>query len=272
MANEVAKTQEHSVTYEANGNEIKLTPNGIRKFIKKGNGNITDEEAINFMMLCKHNQLDPFVGEAYLVKFGDEAQMITSKEAFMKRAENHPKFKGFKAGIIVESDDDIKYRDGAFKLPKEKLVGAWCEVYRDDREIPARIEIGYEEFSKGQSTWKKQPANMIRKTAIVNGLREAFPNTLGAMYTEDDKSPQEVRREIQAEEKDETTESILEGFKKEEPKQIEAHEDTSDEAKELLEKAAKQTKEKVKAGATNDDNEGEQVELFEGATTNPHED
>ena len=30
------------------------------------------------------------------------------------------------------------------------------------------------------------PATMIRKTALVNALREAFPEDLGSMYTEDD--------------------------------------------------------------------------------------
>ena len=30
------------------------------------------------------------------------------------------------------------------------------------------------------------PATMIRKTALVNALREAFPDDLGNMYTEDD--------------------------------------------------------------------------------------
>ena len=30
------------------------------------------------------------------------------------------------------------------------------------------------------------PLNMIRKTAIVNALREAFPDNVGAMYTEEE--------------------------------------------------------------------------------------
>ncbi|MFA9494242.1 recombinase RecT, partial [Streptococcus sp. E17BB] len=36
------------------------------------------------------------------------------------------------------------------------------------------------------STWNSMPATMIRKTALVNALREAFPEDLGNMYTEDD--------------------------------------------------------------------------------------
>lgn len=40
------------------------------------------------------------------------------------------------------------------------------------------------------------PMNMIRKSAIVNGLREAFPESLGSMYTEEDKP---VAAELQPE-------------------------------------------------------------------------
>lgn len=40
------------------------------------------------------------------------------------------------------------------------------------------------------------PMNMIRKTAIVNALREAFPNNVGAMYTEDDVQPQTEREAV----------------------------------------------------------------------------
>jgi len=80
---------------------------------------------------------------------------------------------------------------GAFVLPKDELVGGWATVKRDDRDLPITVQISFSEFSKGQSTWKSMPANMIRKTAIVNCLREAFPNDLGAMYTEDDAQVQQ---------------------------------------------------------------------------------
>lgn len=190
MTNEV-KTQEKELMateFEVNGQQVKLNANTVKNFLVSGNGNITDQEALMFISLCKYQHLNPFLQEAYLVKFGNSpAQQIVSKEAFMKRAEQNKHFKGMKAGCIVLRNNELTYTKGAFILPKDELVGGWAEVNRDDRDTPTHIEIGYKEFSKGQATWKAMPANMIRKTAIVNALREAFPIDLGAMYTEDDK-------------------------------------------------------------------------------------
>ncbi|MGX7200042.1 phage recombination protein Bet [Enterococcus nangangensis] len=194
MANELL---EKPVIYEVDGEEIKLTGNIIKNFIAKGSKNITDEEVVSFLQLAKYQKLNPFLNEVYLVKFGTTpAQNIVSKEAFMKRAEQNPNFEGFKAGIIVERDGEMVRLPGAMKLSKDKLIGGWAEVYRSDRKMPIEIEISMEEFSKGQSTWKTMPSTMIRKTAIVNALREAFPNTLGALYTEEDRSPNEIKQAI----------------------------------------------------------------------------
>lgn len=187
-------TNDKPVSYEVNGKEIRLTPNMIRQYLVNGNGTVTDQEVIMFMKLCEHQKLDPFLNEAYLIKFGNNAaQIIVSKEAFMKRAENNKAFKGFDAGVIVMRDNEIKEIEGAIKLPNDVLIGAYANVYRADRERPVSVKISLDEFGKGQATWKQMPLNMIRKTAIVNALREAFPNSLGAMYTEDDTDINQMR-------------------------------------------------------------------------------
>lgn len=193
MANEVKKQDEKMVTqFEVNGNPVKLSADTVRNFLVSGNGNITDSEAMMFISLCRYQHLNPFLNEAYLVKFGNSpAQQIVSKEAFMKRAEQNPHFKGMQAGCIVVRNNEVVETKGAFVLPKDDLVGGWATVKRDDRDLPITVQISFSEFSKGQSTWKSMPANMIRKTAIVNALREAFPNDLGAMYTEDDAQVQQ---------------------------------------------------------------------------------
>lgn len=179
-----------TINYEVNNEEVKLSPSMVRQYLVSGNGKVTDQEVVMFMQLCRYQKLNPFLNEAYLVKFGNQAaSIITSKEAFMKRAENNPHYKGFKAGIVVARGDEMKHLDGAIKMPKDQLIGAWADVYRDDRTVPTHVEISLEEFSKGQATWKQMPNNMIRKTALVNALREAFPENLGALYTEDDKQP-----------------------------------------------------------------------------------
>jgi len=192
MTNEVTKQDEKMATqFEVNGNPVKLNADVVRNFLVSGNGRITDSEAMMFISLCRYQHLNPFLNEAYLVKFGNSpAQQIVSKEAFMKRAEQNPHFKGMQAGCIVVRNNEVIETKGAFVLPKDELVGGWATVKRDDRDLPITVQISFSEFSKGQSTWKSMPANMIRKTAIVNCLREAFPNDLGAMYTEEDAQTQ----------------------------------------------------------------------------------
>lgn len=175
------------VSFEVNGEEVKLTGETVKNYLVRGNGDISDQELVMFINHCRYQKLNPFLNEAYLVKFGNQpAQIITGKEAFMKRAEAHPAYKGFEAGIIVERNGELVDIEGAVKLPNDKLIGGWAKVYRSDREKPVTVRISLEEFSKGQATWKQMPLNMIRKSAIVNAQREAFPETLGALYTEDD--------------------------------------------------------------------------------------
>lgn len=202
-----------TIHYEVNNEEVKLNPSMVRQFLVSGNGKVTDQEVVMFMQLCRYQKLNPFLNEAYLVKFRNQAaSIITSKEAFMKRAENNPHYKGFKAGIVVARGDEMKHLDGAIKMPKDQLIGAWADVYRDDRTVPTHVEISLEEFSKGQATWKQMPNNMIRKTALVNALREAFPENLGALYTEDDKQPvREVNATEETKEDKPTVSDLLGG-------------------------------------------------------------
>lgn len=203
--NQLQKQQtQRSITFKANGDDVTLSPSIVRDYLVRGNSKeVTGQEIAMFLNLCKFQHLNPFLNEAFIVKFGDKpAQLITSKEAFMKRAESHPQYNGLKAGVIVVNNNGVEFRNGAFTVPDfDQLVGGWCEVYRKDRDIPVRVEISLSEFSKGQSTWKTMPATMIRKTAIVNALREAFPETLGALYTEDDDGQmrmQQTKKQVQA--------------------------------------------------------------------------
>lgn len=196
MANETTLTK--PIEYEVNGNEVKLSGNMVAQYLTRGNGNVSEQEIVMFMQLCKFQKLNPFLNEAYLIKFGSQpAQIIVSKEAFMKRAEAHPKYQGLEAGVIVERDGKMVEIEGAVKLKADVLVGGWASIYREDRERPISIKISLSEFGKGQATWKDMPLNMIRKTAIVNALREAFPDNVGALYTEEESSVSEAHKPVE---------------------------------------------------------------------------
>lgn len=185
MENEVAK-KSSVIEFEVAGETVKLSPEIVRNYLTD-NPNVSNQEIMFFMSLARAQKLNPFTKDVYLVKYGTSpAQIITSKEAFMKRAESHPAYAGQQAGIVVERGGELKELKGAIKLSTDKLVGGWARVYRKDREISTEVFISLDEFGKNQSTWKTMPNNMIRKTALVNALREAFPENLNGMYTEED--------------------------------------------------------------------------------------
>ena len=90
------------IIYQVAGQDVKLSYAIVRNFLTKGNGKVTDQDLTHFISICKYNQLNPFLNEAYLVKFGEQpAQMIVSKEALMKRAEACDTYEGIQAGVIV---------------------------------------------------------------------------------------------------------------------------------------------------------------------------
>lgn len=183
----VEQKRENAVTYRANGEELTLTPSTVKNYLTRGNKDITGQEAVLFMNLCKYQKLNPFLNEAYLIKYGDKpAEMITGKEAFMKRAESHEMFDGFKAGLIIARDKEVIEVEGSFTIPGDTLLGGWCEIYRKDRKYPIVAKVSLEEYNKGQSTWKTMPKTMIRKVAIVQALREAFSKDLGGMFVEEE--------------------------------------------------------------------------------------
>lgn len=173
-----------AVKYEINGEQVQLTQEDVKKYLVSGDANkVTDKEFKMFMELCKAQKLNPFLREAYLIKFGQDANIIVGKDVFLKRARNNPSFKGFKAGILLLTEKGLEKREGTFYIPKqEQLVGGWACVYIDGWEVPLENSVSLQEFNKGTATWKNMPAVMIRKTALVQALREAFPEDLQALY------------------------------------------------------------------------------------------
>jgi len=193
--------------YEVNGQEVALTPNVVKSYLTRGNDEVSKEEIVMFISLCKFQKLNPFLNEAYLVKFkGSPAQMITSKEAYMKRAFDCPNYDGLKAGIIVLRNNEVIDLEGSFMLQTDALLGGWATIFVKDKSNPSTSRLSLTEFSKGQSTWKTMPATMIRKVAIVNALREAFPKELGSLYIEEEPTFDKgnVVNEVKAEVKNET--------------------------------------------------------------------
>jgi phage recombination protein Bet len=172
------------VAYETDQGQVQLSPDIIKKYLVNGNGAVTDQEVTMFLNLCKYQKLNPFLREAYLIKFGTSpATIITGKEVFTKRASRIKECEGWQAGItVMNSKGELERRNGTLVLKNEELVGGWCKVFRSTWKVPVEVEVSLAEFNKGQSSWKTMPATMIRKVAIVSALREAFPEDFQGLY------------------------------------------------------------------------------------------
>lgn len=184
-----------AVTYEVDGQQIKLTPQIVQDYIVGTSAQITMPEFKMFTELCKVRGLNPFLREAYCIKYSNNtpATIVVGKDAILKRAVLNPKYNGMKSGIIVTNENgEEKKRTGTFKLPTETLVGGWAEVFRKDWQNSIEASVSLEEAiqrkSNGEpnSNWTKQPATMIEKVAKVRALREAFVEDLGGMYEADE--------------------------------------------------------------------------------------
>lgn len=165
---------------------IELSADTVKRHLVRGNGTVSDQEVMMFLELCRAQRLNPFVNDAYLIKYGSSpASIVTGWQTFLKRAEKHEQFDGYEAGVVVLSPDrkQVVRRQGTLILPDEQLVGGWAKVYRKDRGRHVEIELNLSEYDKQQSIWKTMPGTMIRKTALSQGLREAFPDALAGLYS-----------------------------------------------------------------------------------------
>lgn len=181
--------------------KVELSFQIVRKYI---NTMASDMEVYTFLQLCKAQGLNPFLKEVYLIKYDEKspAAIVVGKETFMRRASRNEHYRGFKSGIIVNCNTKegpvIRYKEGAAAFPGEILLGGWADVFRDDRENPIHIEVSLEEYEGRKAVWKDgkktsetevtamwrgKQATMIRKVAVVQSHREAFPDELEGMIT-----------------------------------------------------------------------------------------
>lgn len=202
VKNALTKTDTKSVvtTFKAGTEDVKLSPSIVKNYLVSGDKEkVTLQEIVMFINLCKFQHLNPFLHEAYLIKYGSEpATLVVGKSALEKRAVRSEKYKGFKAGVVVVNGSGaLTEREGTLVLENETLVGGWAEVYVEGLEAPIKATVSFNEYAGRKrdgslnSQWSKKPATMIRKVAKAQAFREAFPEDLGDLYIAEEKGAEE---------------------------------------------------------------------------------
>jgi phage recombination protein Bet len=186
MTNALA-TQQTSIAFTDDvGANITVTADDVRNLICQ---NADQKEVSLFLQLCKSQRLNPFVKDAYLVKYGSNpAQMITNYQVFNRRACRNDNYAGIENGVVVLRNGEIVHKDGSavYKAAGETLLGGWAKVHFKDNRKPAYAEVALDDYSTGKSNWQKMPGVMIEKCAKAAAWRLAFPDDFQGMYVSEE--------------------------------------------------------------------------------------
>ena len=198
-----AKNERFDLEFKVTGGTVKLNPTIVRNYLVSGKRElVTDTEIIMFMQLCRYQGLNPFLREAYLIKYSssDPATTVVGKDTFTKRAGAIAECGGFNAGVVIHrkvaGKEEIVKRTGTIVFSGEELVGGWGRAYRKGWQEAVESEVSLKEYMRynkaGEPTksWREMPATMIRKVALVQVLRETFAENYTNMY-----SPEEMNVE-----------------------------------------------------------------------------
>lgn len=192
---------EEIVRYTAtDGVDVELTPEKVVGLIVSGGQTPDPRDVAVFMAKCQARGLNPLAGDCYMTTYKSKTgkvntSVIVSKDYYLRTAYSQPTYRGFRAGIIVASNGQLVYREGAMLIKGEQLLGGWAEVHDERLENPVREEVGYEEYDTGRSLWADKPATMCRKVALVQALREAYPGAYGGIYDASELPEQHVASE-----------------------------------------------------------------------------
>jgi len=159
------------------GNEDLREMIGAVKILFPHLANTPDAEIAKAIALAKRLGLDPIRKEVHFVPYRGSLQLIVGYAEYIKRAERSGKLNGWN---IETGKDDID-------------IFAEISIYRKDWEHPLKWRVYLNEVRKDTPSWKSMPLFMLRKVAIAQGFRLAFPEEIAELpYTEDEMATAEV--------------------------------------------------------------------------------
>ncbi len=145
----------------------------VLEYLKLVGQRIPERYVKQFIQICKAFQLNPFKREIYLIPYGNNVNIIVGYETYLKRAERSGKLSGWRVWTEGSVEDDT--------------LKAIIEIKRKDWEMPFRHEVFYKEYKRDTQIWREKPYTMIKKVAIAQGFRLAFPEEIsGLPYTQEE--------------------------------------------------------------------------------------
>jgi phage recombination protein Bet len=170
MTKEIQKIEQTEST-EILVNDNLVNDNLLDSYFKTLTSTLDDKERLQFIQIAKAYNLNPFKREIYCLKFGSTIQIITGYEVYLKRAEKTGKLDGWKAEIVNEKD--------------QNNTKAIVTIFRKDWSKAFVHEVYFKEYNSTNPVWKSKPLTMLKKVAIGQDFRLAFPDECGGMPYEE---------------------------------------------------------------------------------------
>lgn len=145
--------------------------------------NASHSELSTFLYLGKEYNLDPLKKEIYFIKYGGKASILISRDGYLKIANENPQFNGLESEAVYVGDKVTKRKDGSLLIEygeahmifdKSKLIGAFCNVFRKDRDQAVSVFVNIKEYYKKSNIWDQYTSTMIIKVAESSALKKAF--------------------------------------------------------------------------------------------------
>ena len=189
-------------------NEMVVSQNDVTQkllldYLIQSNSNLNEHEQKMFVSVAMAYGLNPFKREIYPVAYGSgdkrKLSIIVGYEIYLKRAERTGKLDGFEvsiSGIFKKGKIQKKKFDGSFYdvqgiLP-EGEVSATCTVWVKGKTHPVVWTVWFDEYTQSNEMWLSKPRTMIKKVAIEQAFRIAFPDEMGGMPYAPEELPEKM--------------------------------------------------------------------------------
>ena len=177
--------------------ELKAYVNSACQYFKITPSEMAMAEVEKFGILCNTMNLSPLKREVYAIPFKDYAtktnkfQIVVGYEVYIKRAVRSGKLQGYSvktSGSLTQ----CKVTKGVGQYAKQ--VDGWkgdltatITIHIKDWSHPFEWEVNWGEYTLNNSMWLNKPHTMLKKVAMAQGFRLAFPDEIdGLPYTSDE--------------------------------------------------------------------------------------
>ncbi len=136
---------------------------------------LSQEEKLQFIEVAQAFRLNPFKREIHVAIYGEgeyrRMSIVVGYQVYLDRAERAGQLDGWRAWVEGQGED----------------MKALVEIHRKDWHSPFVHEVYWKEAVQRKrdgtppSFWTKMPRFQLKKVAISQGFRLAFPSELGGM-------------------------------------------------------------------------------------------